>query len=910
MATQFWIHRRNIQAWEEYLTQSFSSTTSASISLATVNGTSSSATLDHSSFLSQRLQSFKATKQGEFDGGGLGAGDATDTHMAKLLLQDWDWNAVAQHGQSVAPEGTLLPTWMKEYFAWHQATLATLQAHPETYQDYHYFIMRCLDMDGDRCGDLSHRLQSVPIALSLANAASPRRLLFIKWEQPAALENFLLPPIAYDHHPNPNMVRTALGIDWRLPTWLDDKLSPDYENAPTIMGNSAYAIAEVHDPANRLVMMRHLTRDHGSRLYNDFRQVQYSNASGIVISKEPSFELVFRHVWQALFQLSPPVQELYEKNVQALQLTTTTTTTTSSTITGSGRGVQLQPFLLLHMPDFSEGTKADVAQIIVNGAVSCVKNLLTDTNQERNNNNNTTTISLPAIQQVVVTSQSIDMIQAAMTTYHDPQHMIALKTREDLLDLDYSQDTEWYRNHSAPGYYNQVFAYMHLWTHAECIVYGNEGDGNQWKFLLIRNPRCAAQFKHRRRNFCHIVSAQDLVPPLPKDKVNQLLLANGKSAAALVNNNDNTKGIRGRHRPAQKAIAAVAANAASSYNFVPSPEFPEWMNEYFAWHGEERTRLTQKNWKTYKYLVVRCLDVDDKCGGASDRLQSLPLAILFASLSGRLLLIHWERPCPLQEFLVPPKGGLDWRMPSWLHEKLDYAHAIVIVMTAFKPVMMNTPLVTMRHQKFWPEFYDQRKLQHERSYQDVFHAVWQRVFEPTLPIQALIEKHMREMNLAKGKYVAVHVRAKYIRDLTKDTKGIENALNCASTLRPGYPIYVASDSTQVIRMAMEYGQSKGATVVARTDEHEPLHLDRGAAFLNHRNRRGAWQDHSASQYYDVFIDLYLLGDSECLTHGYGGYGRLGSLLSYNQTCSINHMEEICTWHGKEDATGGGGVAVV
>ena len=132
---------------------------------------------------------------------------------------------------------------------------------------------------------------------------------------------------------------------------------------------------------------------------------------------------------------------------------------------------------------------------------------------------------------------------------------------------------------------------------------------------------------------------------------------------------------------------------------------------YFAWHAEERKRLNQKNWRSYKYLVVRCLAIDEKCGGAADRLQSVPLAILFASLSGRFLLIHWERPCSLEEFFVPPKGGLDWRMPSWLHEKLDYEHARVIILTAFKPVTTNRPLVTMRHQKFWPEFYNDRMFQ-------------------------------------------------------------------------------------------------------------------------------------------------------------------------------------------------------
>jgi hypothetical protein len=48
---------------------------------------------------------------------------------------------------------------------------------------------------------------------------------------------------------------------------------------------------------------------------------------------------------------------------------------------------------------------------------------------------------------------------------------------------------------------------------------------------------------------------------------------------------------------------------------------------------------------------------------------SIP-AIRLASDGGRLLFIQWERPAPLEEFLLPP-GKLDWRLPVWLDEQLN-----------------------------------------------------------------------------------------------------------------------------------------------------------------------------------------------------------------------------------------------
>ena len=65
---------------------------------------------------------------------------------------------------------------------------------------------------------------------------------------------------------------------------------------------------------------------------------------------------------------------------------------------------------------------------------------------------------------------------------------------------------------------------------------------------------------------------------------------------------------------------------------------------------------------------MQCLrDQDeDRCGGTADRLKPFLYLLREAYEQQRLLLIYWTKPARLEEFVVPPKGGVDWRVPVWL----------------------------------------------------------------------------------------------------------------------------------------------------------------------------------------------------------------------------------------------------
>jgi hypothetical protein len=103
-----------------------------------------------------------------------------------------------------------------------------------------------------------------------------------------------------------------------------------------------------------------------------------------------------------------------------------------------------------------------------------------------------------------------------------------------------------------------------------------------------------------------------------------------------------------------------------------STSLPAWFKDYSISHREQRSALNETNWKNQRFLIMRCLDFDEKCGGASDRLQSIPAMLMLANQTGRMFFIKWSRPAPLQEFLVPPTGGLDWTIPDWLDSQLDF----------------------------------------------------------------------------------------------------------------------------------------------------------------------------------------------------------------------------------------------
>jgi hypothetical protein len=383
------------------------------------------------------------------------------------------------------------------------------------------------------------------------------------------------------------------------------------------------------------------------------------------------------------------------------------------------------------------------------------------------------------------------------------------------------------------------------------------------------------------------------------------------------------------------------APVASSIKVEEAP-LPLWMTDYLSWHREQRQTLNLQNWqeKSRKYLVVRCLRHDVPCGGLADRLRHIPLALWIAAQTGRLLLIHWELPAPLEEFLVPPPinnntntNSLDWRIPSWLLDQFQFANRPTVTKVPKLPAALlnnsnatNSIMVDMRVQSYREAsiYYNAHAVvsnsttdsRDSPDFNTIFRPVWNLLFTPSPAVADLLKSHLQRMHLQPGQYAAAHTRTLYHFNLTGSElqRTVENAVNCAAQLYADSNsnnirnmnttptrIFVASDSLAASQLAVAYGQGRVVSQSTTTDDNKqyqtPLHLDREADFLQHHEQHGVLLQHQtalpASAYYNVFVDLYLLANSRCVTYDRGGFGKLGSLLSTNASCFVRHKTNKC-----------------
>lgn len=102
----------------------------------------------------------------------------------------------------------------------------------------------------------------------------------------------------------------------------------------------------------------------------------------------------------------------------------------------------------------------------------------------------------------------------------------------------------------------------------------------------------------------------------------------------------------------------------------------------------------------------------------------------------------------------------------------------------------------------------------------------------------------------------------------------------------GGPVYFASDSKVAVTAAVQYGQENNHTIVS-FDGPEPVHIEK------------EWEGRNISEFYSIFVDLYLMGNGRCVAFGRGGFGRYALMMGYNSTCEIRYVykgrKRTCSW---------------
>mmetsp|Transcript_31637 Transcript_31637/g.74456 ORF Transcript_31637/g.74456 Transcript_31637/m.74456 type:complete len:492 (+) Transcript_31637:259-1734(+) len=382
-------------------------------------------------------------------------------------------------------------------------------------------------------------------------------------------------------------------------------------------------------------------------------------------------------------------------------------------------------------------------------------------------------------------------------------------------------------------------------------------------------------------------------------------------------------------------LVCVPSGKNSDYDFFPTTKYkesktiPRWMIEYFDWHREQTLILNECNYKDFKYMILRCSDQDKKCGGLADRLKSLPFFLAAAARTKRIFLIRWDRPCKLEHFLLP--NEINWSVPDWLPGKVDNfmenpnayfipsGKRLYRMLERYKDILIIEGLVqdfyggSAYYHKLDCEL-DDLKTYNEteanilndmmgwKDYETFFHDLFRLVFKPVGPLQERIDKMMKDANVTPGHFAAAHYRAFYATEDVKDSIPISrhqkktiNALNCASRLQPGDPIYFASDSNVAVEEAKKMNdQYEDRRIVTVEHEAEALHLDRGGTISGHY-----------SDFYPSFVDFLFMGNARCIVFGEGGFGRFANLLSMDPFCVMKHDGDRkgnpkCTWVSKED----------
>jgi hypothetical protein len=396
-------------------------------------------------------------------------------------------------------------------------------------------------------------------------------------------------------------------------------------------------------------------------------------------------------------------------------------------------------------------------------------------------------------------------------------------------------------------------------------------------------------------------------------------------------------------QPLPRAVAVETKqkkypNSDNNNNNNIAAVLPPWMTDYFQWHATARHSLqtNPETWKSFRYLMLQCLPKSLKCGGTADRLQPLPLLLWMAHHSSpkRILLIKWGRPAELEAFLLPPIGGMDWRVPDWLYAQQEFRQGpratnveeLQQIMTANPDyTMVKARIQTHDHGSQFYNTHCRRGTNNttndnndiEPTFELVFHLCWRVVFTPSPPVAQLIEQQLQESGLVPGQYVGIHVRALYAvkdRDPNLIHLWTRNAINCASQLAVQVPttttttwtegrpfFYLSSDSSHAIAVGKEYSKERQVQVASRRttgegleqqqqqQQQQPYHLDK------------APKSAQVSDFYDTFVDLYLLSLSRCITYNMGGFGTFALYMSpyAHGSCSFQHHEASgihrCEW---------------
>jgi hypothetical protein len=288
-----------------------------------------------------------------------------------------------------------------------------------------------------------------------------------------------------------------------------------------------------------------------------------------------------------------------------------------------------------------------------------------------------------------------------------------------------------------------------------------------------------------------------------------LMPSNEKGTLSDIHNLDSA---RSKARAAAGSTVAQGSDSSSSrLNFVPSnsrkkkknpqqgpldPALPKWIRDYINWHREIRSKYPReelfKNPDAPNVIVRTCLGL---CGGLNDRLGQLPWDLYLANQTRRVLFLRWYRPKPIEDFLLP--NAFNWSMPPDLpgfSRLQEVKHTITEFFEGFddaRPTddFWKSQLDQAIYRANHGEFKDVKILRHRilghlnehelearlkaLGENDMLHStpsfgkIFWLFFRPVPAIEMELEDVYDSLDLAPGKYSAVHCRVRHPKAFEK-----------------------------------------------------------------------------------------------------------------------------------------------
>jgi hypothetical protein len=295
--------------------------------------------------------------------------------------------------------------------------------------------------------------------------------------------------------------------------------------------------------------------------------------------------------------------------------------------------------------------------------------------------------------------------------------------------------------------------------------------------------------------------------PSPAD--NAVISSQLAAASLLLNRSSSRRNIIASisHDVSKAAVVinrhtSITSSGDNQHQGTATSPLPQWIQDYVVWHHGIRQKFPGQaifdDPNAPPLLIRTCLGL---CGGLNDRIGQLPWDLYLANQTGRILLLHWHRPVPLENFLLP-SSMLDWRVPTSVPAGFfPVPPEVRVSRTGMKAVRALPELFAGYDEaaptnEFWTEhldhaitrartgaFRDHKVLRHrllghldehvleERlralgetdmiHNTETFGAIFRLFFQPSANVRVAIDQVYEQLNLRSHQFGAVHVRVRH-----------------------------------------------------------------------------------------------------------------------------------------------------